>query len=102
MPPARDWKLRGSRCTERGVGDAFCSSATSSRGIRRCSRPLGHRAIGVVYRPKSERWGNYVPTIVPYRYDVMLYIDETSALRSAAHARDGDGGEEPETYPSGM
>src|SRR4028119_2166581 len=29
----------------------------------------GHRAIGVVYRPEAERFGNYVPTVLPYRYD---------------------------------
>src|SRR5688572_32602730 len=26
-------------------------------------RRLDHRAIGVVYRPERERWGNYVPTV---------------------------------------
>lgn len=39
----------------------------------------GHRAIGVVYRPEEER-GNYVPTMLPLRYDAFIFIDETSAL----------------------
>ena len=30
----------------------------------------GHRAIGVVYHPDYERFGNYVPTVLPRRYDV--------------------------------
>jgi erythromycin esterase-like protein len=58
----------------------------------------GHRAIGVVYHPGRERWGNYVPTVLPARYDAFLYFDETRALRPlqlAAH----DAGEPPETYP---
>jgi erythromycin esterase-like protein len=43
--------------------------------------PRGHRAIGVVYNPEGERSGNYVSTVMPYRYDAMLYIDRSSALR---------------------
>lgn len=44
-------------------------------------RRLDHRAIGVVYRPQRERWGNYVPTVVGDRYDVLLHVEETTALR---------------------
>ena len=40
----------------------------------------GHRAIGVVYHPENERFGNYVPTVLPRRYDAFCYIDETRAL----------------------
>ena len=40
----------------------------------------GHRAIGVVYRP-SQEYGNYVPTELTQRYDALLYIDKTNALR---------------------
>ncbi|KAA9340575.1 erythromycin esterase family protein [Adhaeribacter soli] len=41
---------------------------------------IGHRAIGVVYDPKTERFGNYVPSVVPERYDAFMFIDETEAL----------------------
>jgi erythromycin esterase-like protein len=40
----------------------------------------GHRAVGVVYNPGSES-GNYVPTDLPHRYDALLFIDQTQALR---------------------
>lgn len=40
----------------------------------------GHRAIGVTYSPGSEA-GNYVPTVLPERYDAFLFIDKTTALR---------------------
>lgn len=40
----------------------------------------GHRAIGVVYQPEFESYGNYVPTVLPGRYDAFLYVDETEAL----------------------
>ncbi|WP_245964550.1 erythromycin esterase family protein [Rufibacter immobilis] len=39
----------------------------------------GHRAIGVTYNPAAEG-GNYVPTVLPRRYDAFLYIDQTKAL----------------------
>jgi erythromycin esterase-like protein len=45
------------------------------------SRRMDHRAIGVVYRPERERWGNYVSTVLGERYDAFLYLEETTALR---------------------
>src|SRR5262249_40536254 len=62
----------------------------------------GHRAIGVVYRPQYEAWGNYVPTVLPRRYDAFLYMDRTEALRPLP--RRARAGEEdvPDTYPSGV
>src|SRR4029079_4729311 len=62
--------------------------------------PRGNRAIGVVYDPKTEHWGNYVPTILPGRYDAFLYIGETRAVDPLHMAVLVDG-EPPETYPSG-
>lgn len=63
----------------------------------------GHRAIGVVYRPQYERYGNYVPTVLPRRYDAFLYIDQTTALRPLFGPQDAELPEEaPETYPTGV
>lgn len=65
-------------------------------------RERGHRAIGVVYHPDRERFGNYVPTVLPERYDAFIYIDETKALHPL-HMKDRmDTHEPPETYPFGM
>ncbi|WP_310993923.1 erythromycin esterase family protein [Aequorivita marina] len=41
---------------------------------------IGHRAIGVVYNPQFDR-RQFVPTIVPMRYDALLFFKETTALR---------------------
>jgi erythromycin esterase-like protein len=62
--------------------------------------PRGHRAIGVVYDPRTEHWGNYVPTILPGRYDAFLYLEQTKAL-DPLHMRVRYDGEVPETFPSG-
>ena len=68
-------------------------------GIPELDEPLAHRAIGVVYDPSHERWGNYVPTLIPRRYDAFMFIDETHAL-SPLHMP-VKVGEVPETFPSG-
>ena len=51
------------------------------REIDEVRQQIAHRAIGVVYDPNREKYGNYVPTIIPERYDAFLYLDETEALR---------------------
>jgi erythromycin esterase len=58
-----------------------------------------HRAVGVVYHPRAERWGNYVPTVLGRRYDAFCWFDESRALTTlaGAHAE----GAEMETYPHG-
>lgn len=42
---------------------------------------IGHRAIGVVYNPDFEAYGNYVPSRVGSRYDAFIYIHQSKALR---------------------
>jgi erythromycin esterase-like protein len=44
------------------------------------NKTIGHRAIGVVYRPEYEQFGNYVPSVMSQRYDGFIYIDKTNAL----------------------
>jgi erythromycin esterase len=62
----------------------------------------GHRAIGVVYHPDHKRFGNYVPTVLPRRYDAFLFLNETQALRPLHEVQPREEGEVPETYPSGV
>ncbi|MGE6489232.1 erythromycin esterase family protein [Paenisporosarcina sp. NPDC076898] len=42
---------------------------------------IGHRAIGVVYNPEFEAYGNYVPSKMGSRYDAFIYLEETKALK---------------------
>lgn len=41
--------------------------------------PMGHRAVGVVFNPANERF-QYVNSIIPLRYDALIFFRETSAL----------------------
>ena len=59
------------------------------------------RAIGVVYNPQYEKYGNYVPTNLSLRYDAFLFIDETHAL-NPLHMPTIDDKDFPETFPTGI
>jgi len=61
---------------------------------------MGHRAIGVVYNPEHEKFGNYVPSILPKRYDAFVFLDKTSALHPINIKPEEK--QIPETYPFGM
>ncbi|RUO58726.1 erythromycin esterase family protein [Pseudidiomarina insulisalsae] len=60
-------------------------------------RRIAHRAVGVVYNPRHERYGNYVPTVIPKRYDHFIFFAASRAL----HALDikADSETIPDTYP---
>ncbi|WP_226668063.1 erythromycin esterase family protein [Metabacillus litoralis] len=45
------------------------------------NQTIGHRAIGVVYNPQYEQYGNYVPSVMSERYDAFIYINNTKALQ---------------------
>jgi len=60
-------------------------------------KTLPHRAIGVVYDPAREKYGNYVPSILSQRYDALIFIDQTKALHPL-HLHP-DRNKLPETFP---
>ena len=101
VPPAREGSFEDAIHASE-VGDALLLfDGTDDGGVAGLDEPIGHRAIGVVYDPRREQWGNYVPTIVPRRYDAFIHIEESSGV-DAFHMPVLVDGEPPETYPSGM
>ena len=101
VPPARRDSFEEAMHTGPANDCLLLFDGSDNGGVGGLDEPIGHRAIGVVYDPDHERWGNYVPTIMPRRYDAFLFIDETRAvdpLHMPVHA----GGDLPETYPSGQ
>ncbi len=74
-----------------------------SAGIPELHRPLLERAIGVIYRPETERLSHYFRARIADQFDAVIHIDRTSALEplepGGAWRR---GPEPPETYPSGL
>ena len=63
--------------------------------------PRLERAIGVLYRPETERASHYFSARLPDQFDLLVHVDRTRALEPlekwARHEVDL-----PETYPTGV
>jgi erythromycin esterase-like protein len=60
------------------------------------------RAIGVIYRPQTERTSHYFGAHLADQFDVVIHIDGTRALEPLERTSLWDRGEPPETFPSGI
>lgn len=66
------------------------------------SQVLLERAIGVVYRPDTERASHWFHAHLAAQFDAVVHLDHTSAVRPLDRTELWDAGEPPETYPSGL
>lgn len=57
------------------------------------------RAIGVIYRPESERLSHYFHARLPEQFDAIIHIDKTRAVEPLEQTSIWEEGELPETYP---
>jgi erythromycin esterase-like protein len=74
----------------------------SDRSLRATlETPRLERAIGVIYRPETERASHYFTARLPHQFDAIVHIDTTSAVKPletwSRHERDL-----PDTFPSGV
>lgn len=60
------------------------------------------RAIGVIYRPQTERWSHYFDVRLADQLDAVIHIDRTRALEPLERTSQWERGELPETYPTGL
>lgn len=58
------------------------------------------RAIGVIYAAATERWSHYFHARVAEQFDVMIHLDETTALHPLEKSGTRVTGELPDTFPS--
>jgi erythromycin esterase-like protein len=58
------------------------------------------RAIGVIYRPETERMSHYFFSSLPRQFDALLHYDVTEALVPLERWSVHEVHEAPETYPS--
>jgi len=63
--------------------------------------PRLERAIGVVYRPETERASHYFHASLPHQFDELIWFDETRAV-TPLMAPAGTTRDLPETYPFGL
>jgi len=64
--------------------------------------PLLERAIGVIYRPETERQSHYFQSSLSRQFDAVIHIDETRAVEPLERSVKWETGEVLETFPSGM
>ena len=60
------------------------------------------RAIGVVYRPETERLSHYFETRLAEQFDAVIHFDQTTAVEPLDLGPDWAGDDLPETFPSGF
>jgi len=91
---------------ETGVGRFLLLPHEDAALREALSQPLLERAIGVIYRPESERRSHYFTARLADQFDAVIHLDETRALQplddpgdrtSAAPSED-----RADTYPSGL
>jgi erythromycin esterase-like protein len=63
--------------------------------------PRLERAIGVIYRPDTERLSHYFHCSVPDQFDALVHVDVTRALEPLDLTSQWEAGE-PETFPTGL
>jgi len=64
--------------------------------------PLLERAIGVIYRPETERQSHYFHASLSRQFDAIIHIDETRAVEPLERSIEWEAGEVMETFPSGV
>ncbi|WP_028239895.1 erythromycin esterase family protein [Stutzerimonas azotifigens] len=64
------------------------------------SRPRLERAIGVIYRPETERQSHYFRAILAEQFDAMLWFEQTTAVTPIG-PRVPEESAVPDTYPFG-
>jgi erythromycin esterase-like protein len=60
------------------------------------------RAIGVIYRPDTERISHYFGADLKNQFDAVLHFDETAAVKPLELLAEWEPNEVPETFPSGV
>jgi len=60
------------------------------------------RAIGVIYRPETERISHYFQADLPRQFDGVFHFDRTRALQPLEKPEKWEHAELPETFPSGI
>jgi erythromycin esterase len=97
VPPAREGSIEHQLHRESTRNRYLLFNTEETRELYESA--TRHRAIGVVYNPENERFGNYVSSVMSQRYDAFIYLDETQALHALGFKDKGD--KTPDLYPFG-
>ncbi|MGZ4197892.1 MAG: erythromycin esterase family protein, partial [Solirubrobacteraceae bacterium] len=64
--------------------------------------PRLERAIGVIYRPQTERQSHWFAASAAQQFDALIHIDHTRAVEPLERTQTWQLGEPPETYPTAL
>lgn len=73
-----------------------------TEGVEPLQELLLERAIGVIYRPETERPSHYFQASLPRQFDAVMHIDETTAVEPFDTGDLWRQEAIPETYPFGV
>jgi erythromycin esterase-like protein len=78
--------------------------ALRDHGVRLAGlgEPRLERAIGVIYRPETERQSHYFAADLSRQFDAVLHFDRTRAVEPLEPGARWTRGEPPETYPTAL
>jgi len=79
----------------------LCPIAAGQSG-RALRQPRLERAIGVIYRPQTERQSHWFGASAAQQFDALIHIDFTRAVEPLERSAGWELGEPPETYPSAL
>jgi erythromycin esterase-like protein len=85
-----------------GTPDFLLPIRGSEAAAAALTPPRLERAIGVVYRPRTERQSHYFMARMADQFDAVLHFDETVAVEPLDLTQGWQAGEPPETYPTGI
>ncbi len=85
-----------------GLKNFFLGLRGNDEAILGLRRPRLERAIGVIYRPETERMSHYFGARLPHQFDAVLHYDVTRAVEPLERTGLWERGELPETYPSAL
>jgi erythromycin esterase-like protein len=66
------------------------------------ARPRLERAIGVIYRPETERLSHYFEAYMSEQFDGVIHFDETRAVEPLDKTAGWKHEDAPETFPEGL
>jgi erythromycin esterase-like protein len=75
---------------------------TGGEARRLLAREMLERAIGVIYRPETERQSHYFHTRLAEQFDAVIHIDDTRAVEPLERTTEWEAGEVMETFPFGV
>jgi len=87
---------------EAGMPAFMLCPLASGECARALSDPRLQRAIGVIYRPETERQSHWFGASLARQYDAVVHLDETRAVEPLERTPLWELGEPPETYPSAL